>query len=192
MTAATRPIAPSPRRKLLRPGCGGDFWRAGAGPDSLPPAPFAAVEGNRCARALALAQSTVRPSRSNWGATHADRTHAGVARPDAAKKTHGSQLSGITTTSTTASRPATAVTVPRAVCARSSPGTPGPVKETLPASDSESSLGDSGERRVVTEADTERRITVLFRRWPALNNREGGELRRLWDERIRRTKQRAT
>jgi len=49
-------------------------------------------------------------------------------------------------------------------------------------------------RRARIEArldERERRITVLFRRWPALNSRELGELRGLWDERIRRAKHRA-
>jgi hypothetical protein len=36
----------------------------------------------------------------------------------------------------------------------------------------------------------ERRITALFRRWPALSSSELGELRRLWDERLRRAKHR--
>jgi hypothetical protein len=39
--------------------------------------------------------------------------------------------------------------------------------------------------------ERERRITALFRRWPGLDNREVTELRRLWDERIRRARHRA-
>jgi hypothetical protein len=37
----------------------------------------------------------------------------------------------------------------------------------------------------------ERRITALFRRWPALDRGEESELRRLWDDRIRRARHRA-
>jgi hypothetical protein len=33
-------------------------------------------------------------------------------------------------------------------------------------------------------------MTVLFRRFPALSRQEESELRELWDERIRRAKQR--
>jgi hypothetical protein len=39
--------------------------------------------------------------------------------------------------------------------------------------------------------EREQRITALFRRWPGLDSRESRELRRLWDERIRRAKTRA-
>jgi hypothetical protein len=62
--------------------------------------------------------------------------------------------------------------------------------ETLPANDSDSSPGHS-EERLGAAGEKERRMTALFRRWPALSNREGRELRRLWDERIRRAKQHA-
>ena len=34
----------------------------------------------------------------------------------------------------------------------------------------------------------ERRITALFRRWPGLDSSEQSELKRLWDDRIRRAK----
>jgi hypothetical protein len=49
-------------------------------------------------------------------------------------------------------------------------------------------------RRTRIEArldEREQRITALFRRWPGLDNREVTELRRLWDERIRRARHRA-
>jgi hypothetical protein len=63
--------------------------------------------------------------------------------------------------------------------------------ETLPANDSDSSPGHSEERLVAAEKK-ERRMTALFRRWPALDNGEVHELKRLWSERIRRAKKRAT
>jgi hypothetical protein len=53
-----------------------------------------------------------------------------------------------------------------------------------------SSAGGREERHDAADRDPERRITVLFRRWPALSSGEMGELRRLWDERIRRSKRR--
>jgi hypothetical protein len=49
-------------------------------------------------------------------------------------------------------------------------------------------------RRARIEArldEREQRITALFRRWPGLDKREVTELRRLWDERIRRARHRA-
>jgi hypothetical protein len=49
-------------------------------------------------------------------------------------------------------------------------------------------------RRARIEArldEREQRITALFRRWPRLENGELTELRRLWDERIRRARHRA-
>jgi hypothetical protein len=49
-----------------------------------------------------------------------------------------------------------------------------------------SSRGD--EARLDAPAREERRITALFRRWPALDDREARELRRLWDERMHRAK----
>jgi len=33
--------------------------------------------------------------------------------------------------------------------------------------------------------DRDRRLTLLFRRWPALDKLESAELHRLWDERLR-------
>lgn len=46
------------------------------------------------------------------------------------------------------------------------------------------------ERLDETARQRERRITALFRRWGALSNGEVRELRRLWDERLRRAKAR--
>jgi hypothetical protein len=48
---------------------------------------------------------------------------------------------------------------------------------------------DRSAKRVVSDT-IEDRLTALFRRWPALSDREAGELRRLWDERVQQTKQR--
>jgi hypothetical protein len=57
--------------------------------------------------------------------------------------------------------------------------------EKTPARES-SSRG--GEARHDVPAREEKRITALFRRWPALDDREARELRRLWDERMHRAK----
>jgi hypothetical protein len=62
--------------------------------------------------------------------------------------------------------------------------------ETLPAKDPGISPGHS-EERLGAAGEEERRMTALFRGWPALSSREGRELRRLWNERIRAAKQRA-
>lgn len=63
--------------------------------------------------------------------------------------------------------------------------------ETLPDSRSDISPGHS-EERLVAAREKERRMTALFRRWPALDSREVRELKRLWNERIRRARQRAS
>jgi hypothetical protein len=55
--------------------------------------------------------------------------------------------------------------------------------ETVPIADPS---GSSGER--LDSAAQEERLTSLFRRWPALRDHELGELRRLWDERVREAK----
>jgi hypothetical protein len=55
--------APELRRTLVRPGCGGDFSRAGAGPIPLPPAPLNDAEATRRVRASALAEGVDRPGR---------------------------------------------------------------------------------------------------------------------------------
>jgi hypothetical protein len=39
------------------------------------------------------------------------------------------------------------------------------------------------------KATHEERIASLFRRWPAIDDQEARDLRRLWDERIRQAKQ---
>jgi hypothetical protein len=60
------------------------------------------------------------------------------------------------------------------------------VLETLPTGDPRK--GRFEER--LDRAAREDRMTRLFRRWPALNRNELRELRRLWDERVRKAKQR--
>jgi hypothetical protein len=62
------------------------------------------------------------------------------------------------------------------------------VVETL--LDDESAEPRLEERLDETARQRERRITALFHRWGALSNSEIRELRRLWDERVRRAKAR--
>jgi hypothetical protein len=57
--------------------------------------------------------------------------------------------------------------------------------ETTPARESSN---PGGGERLDAPAREEKRITALFRRWPALDDREARELRRLWDERMHRAK----
>jgi hypothetical protein len=54
-----------------------------------------------------------------------------------------------------------------------------PPVETLPVSDP---TGLSEER--LDDASHEERLESLFRRWPALDDREASELRKLWEERV--------
>lgn len=54
-----------------------------------------------------------------------------------------------------------------------------PLVETLPVGDPS---GLSEER--LDNAAQEERIASLFRRWPALDDHEAAELRRLWEERV--------
>jgi hypothetical protein len=68
------PSSAPDRRTLVRPGCGGDFWRAGAGPVPLPPAPLDDAEAIRCARALALAEGPDMAGLSRWARSHVETT----------------------------------------------------------------------------------------------------------------------